>query len=126
MNYKVVLRTYNGHGGLVSMSVYGKAETTYLVGKWVTAPDWLADKGYHLLVFSSLYAAKLFASGWAGSDWVEIYECECEEEVVPIPPQMWISAISAGEFVPESITGSGWLEDTKMYKRIKLTKRIPY
>lgn len=47
--FKVVVRRQDGR--LTSVKVGGQAEVEYFAGKWVSAPGWLKDKGYHPTCF---------------------------------------------------------------------------
>lgn len=64
---------------------YGGARVQYRVGKWVKAPDWLAEKGYHLFVFDTLENATREASGHNPS-FVNIWECEIRGLFRTLPP----------------------------------------
>jgi hypothetical protein len=114
--YKVVGRLYTGD--LVSCTVYGAAEVCYKVGEFVQAPGWLAKHGYHLVVFDTFNNAKKFIGEW---DNLEIWEADAEERV-ELVPQMALNVISG--MIYGNTFLNIWPDGTRMYKRVKLLRRI--
>ena len=109
MTYKVL---NTGH----SVCAYGKAQVKYKRNEWAVAPDWLAQKGYHLTYFKSLARAKELALGDN-----EIWECEVEGEVSPLPQLSCLGDLAKGLLFPFSL---GWPDGTGMAEKIMITKRI--
>ena len=114
--YKVVVE--GNENMFVSSAVIGMAEVTYQLNQWASAPDWLAEKGYHLLVFHNPSHAAAFAS-----DGDTILVCTAENEVTPLPPMLLINLLGNG-IAQDTWPGMsrGWPVGTAMYKRIKPVK----
>ena len=72
----------------LSTSAIAEHATTivkYRPQMWSEAPDWLAEKGYHLLVFANLEAACACFPLGLSSRLLCVWEVECEEQVA-LPP----------------------------------------
>ena len=95
-----------------SMKATGKAEVKYRIGEFVEAPEWLAEQGYHLLVFDNIYDARNMLC--------DIFKAEAEEEM-PLPPRLFSNELENG--LIEACT-LPWPRGTKMYKRVKLLEQI--
>ena len=117
--YKAVLR--NRLSQLVSVSAYGKAEVEYHIDEWVSAPSWLARKGYYLLAFNAKAQAYRFCSTWADS--AEVYVAEAEGEILPLPIQLYPSTVASGSANKKYNWGE-WPTGTRMFERIKLLTRV--
>jgi len=115
MPYKVLV-DLGEQGGQSAIVMYA-ARVLYTKGEWVTAPEWLARKGYHLTFFEWLEDAEHFCS--CGSK--AIWQCEVED-ILDKLPQMCRFSVDDGKIEPQSIYR--WPRGTKMAKRIKLTRRI--
>lgn len=113
-----------------------KAEVTYIPGEWAEAPEWLSGQGYHLTVFPSMAALldymradnevtlqhKLYDE--------EVWECEAEEEMV-VPPILdifvvrgWYETVREGSSLLTYQDDTEWPTATKMFKRVKLTRKL--
>ena len=98
-----------------SAGAFGEAEVVYKIGEWTVAPQWLADKGYHLLVFDSLENAMAsFADN--------IFECEVEGRIIFLPERLNLLNLSHGD--TSRTTEDTWPKGTRMYKRVKILKRV--
>lgn len=119
MPYKVVIQ-YGGD--LLSYSVVGDLETKYKPNEWAKAHPKLAERGYHPVVFDALKHAIDFLKSPSMSPAVQIWACEIEEQITPLPPK----AESPYEIVRLGHThyNQPWPEGTVMAKRVKLTQRI--
>lgn len=130
MYYKVVREYWrNGEKMLISSMASGLAMTVYKPGEFVKAPEWLAKRGYHLLVFDDFDAALNFCGAHE-----DVWECQCKEEV-PLPPFCDIRFMRNGRlvkerpiFIPDEIARvkvlkNGWLAHSRMFKEVKLIKR---
>lgn len=101
---------------LTSSNAYGRANVHYKLDEFVRAPLWLAEMGYHLLVFDSLYDVARFTSQSDG-----VYRCLARGKV-ELPPIMALSLIAQGR--PGH--GSGfWPTGTEMYKEVMILGRVP-
>lgn len=98
----------------------GKARVYYKVGEWAEAPEWLQEKGYHLLVFETLEQARQFLP-FPQTIELEIWEAEAEDRYA-LPPMLNTSKLYDGEFLEARINWWPW--GTLMYKRIKLIRRV--
>lgn len=121
--YKVVTRK------LESISMMRHACVIYSTEKFVTAPEPLAKHGYHLLCFDTEQNARraVFQYCWRA----DIWEVEALEEV-PLPPSHMIRIdmfdILAGTIEPTlnlSANTSSWPQGTRMFKQVKLVRRLP-
>jgi len=115
--YKVISSV---DSSLHSAIVGGKALVTYKPGEFVTAPQHLAQQGYHLLVFADIHSAKDFTDLMSTGTHV-IWSCECEEEM-PLPPICSLFDIHRGRLQPLSV--GSWPAGTKMFKRVKLLEMV--
>ena len=80
--YRVFLRKWNDKT-LFSAVVESDAALEYPVGKWTSAPENLAKKGYHPTCFIHLGEAKDFLNNFFVRERFEIWECEVEDVFVP-------------------------------------------
>lgn len=110
--YKVLNRDRNGV--LSSAAVSGLADVHYGDWYWSTAPEHLAEMGYHLLVFSNFDDA----AGWAGSAFA-VYRAEAEEQIDPMPPSLDVGQVNRLKH-PYSHSHHDWPEGTMMFKRVRL------
>jgi hypothetical protein len=113
--YKVAYRDIEGN--IVSRIAELAAEVIYKVDKFVSAPEWLAEMGYHLLVFES----KKRAEKWHCSRFAEIWEAEAEDEV-PLPDKLHLGYLLT--YSKTEFSGADWPGGTRMYKRVKLLRRV--
>lgn len=115
MYYKVVLPD---RWGLRSSVVHGTATARYGVNTWATAPEWLAEKGYHLLVFDNYDSALDFAS-----EEEIIYTCEVEGVIEDLPPvcnPFILGDYSSDLTVLEKDEYNDWPKGTVMAKKVML------
>lgn len=98
----------------------GAAFVSYRGGNWISAPTWLASKGYHLLVFEKKTNALYWA---AGRD--SIWECEADGLFIPfeyLPPRLELENIRDGFLGARS--SIDWISWSCMVERLRLVKRI--
>lgn len=100
-----------------SWNTYGKYLLKYPPGVWVEAHPEAQELGYHILVFDTMWNAMEYYINRC-----EIWECEVEDEV-PLPPQLKPWSLRLHGFA-DAEPGEGWPDGTRMFKRIKLTRRI--
>ena len=102
--------------------------TSYALGMWSEAPEWMAKWGYHLLVFERFEDAR----HWVNlNDWV-ILECECEGEVDRLPVMLywhsshrWKERLERGDGLRDlEEVGRGWPQGTRMFKRVKPMREV--
>lgn len=113
--YKVIFRDLGGKP--ISIVAEGDAEVTYKVGEFVSAPEWLAVMGYHLIVFKT----KQHAEKWSLSRSNEIWQVEAEDEI-NLPPMLSVGMLGWNNMIQKS--DGDWPKGTRMYKRVKLLKRV--
>lgn len=111
--YKVVR---NFDGILLSHIASGQAEVIYRLNKWIKAPKWLRDKGYHLFVYKDLEKAIESLEGNS-----EIYECEVDELIEGLPQFLNLYILDLGEIKPINYS---FPEGTYMTKKIKLLRKV--
>ena len=122
--YKVVYRHRDAEAALSAMAdLHTMGITPYEKGVWAEAPEAFAELGYHLLVFDNRSAAWKFAMG-QGLLFREVWTCDVEEEV-ELPP-MYIKADDLINHEGETywMTGFGWPEHTRMFKRVRLGRQL--
>lgn len=102
--------------GLTSTNASGQAEVIYKPGEWTTAPEWLAEQGYHLLVFSNRVDAVNTFQYALDAGAFSLWEVEVEEEVTPLPPINLLSEIRAGAVhkIPVTHSDAVWPYGTRM------------
>lgn len=110
--YKVVHRYKTNI--LTSYAAEGQSEVKYEPGEFAKAPEWLAEKGYHLLVFDHLDAALDF------SPKAEVWRAEAEEEM-ELPKRLTFASLFGG-FI--KTYEDNWPKGTHMYKRVKLLEKV--
>jgi hypothetical protein len=114
--YKVVLDMGDD---LLSCWVDGKAQVEYKINKWVSAPNWLTDKGYHLCVFKSLKVAKIYLLVVIPR--CCIFECEVKGIKTKLPIMLGVDNLMNGEFYPIC---NKWPQGTVMAKQVKLIREV--
>lgn len=148
--YKIVGRWPDG--SLTSYTVRSSASVVYGEGEWTEAPNWLANLGYQLCVFDSMESVyRYMIPYWATrsdaesylEDFIaerrnevgakpELWECEVDGEAeVPAildfcEEDFWIEAAASAESLVKAFgdCGDEWPDGTKMFKRVKLVKRV--
>ena len=102
--------------------------TSYALETWSEAPGWMANRGYHLLVFDTLKDAKFWTNL---NDWV-ILECECEEEADRLPVMLywhsshrWKERLERGDGLRDlEDSGRRWPDGTRMFKRVRPLREV--
>jgi hypothetical protein len=116
--YKAVRHGRNGD--FVSAFVNGDAFVTYNINEFAEAPAWLQQKGFHLVVFDSLEAAR----AWKGK-LTPLFECEVEG-VVTLPDMR----ICSSDITPQGfdynlkVNSLPWPRGTVMARRVRLISSI--
>lgn len=129
--YKVVTHVFRGYPslrGLYSCIASDKACVKYEPGKWVEAPKWLQEAGFHLFVFDTIENALAFCPGvlftripTSAICRQELWECEAED-VFPAPERLAdIWSLDRGEI---ELTDYHPPIGSLMARRVKLTKQI--
>ena len=97
------------------------ARVKYQPNEWAQAPDWLSEKGYHLLAFKSLDMARKL-HGYMDINY-EIWEAVGESEILALPPVRDPIDLGHGSLWHRD-DAPLWPEGTCMFRRVKLVKRI--
>jgi hypothetical protein len=113
--YKVV--KLGPKGGLTSAIVDRKALVRYRKDRPNKAPKWLAEKGYHLIIFTNLRLAR---SWTLKNNRLQIWLSEVRDVFNP-KKLCNIFDLCIGKISEEMI---GWPKGTKMAKRVYLVRRI--
>jgi len=104
------------------------AGVEYVPGKYVSAPDWLAERGNHLTVLRTIDQALVFAKevGRHDRDW-EIWACECRAPV-KTPFYANLAGLTNGRFSRQSDvytdTSYGWPCGTAFFKKVRLLEIV--
>ena len=129
--YKVVQK-YDGFYG--SAFIGGQARVKYYINCWTSAPEYLAEKGFHLVVFST----KVVAIDWVRRKFnmqdYEVFKCEVLGKADFIPP------FFNGSYLPKDFLNNvdywrrykqfdkssniKWPTGSCFFKKIKLVKRV--
>jgi hypothetical protein len=122
--YKVVI--LDEKGDRFSAFAELQARVRYVVGEWAETVPWLAEKGYDLLVFNDVQAAKAYALTLTCVRIFpfEIWECEVEQvrDYAGLPEFLCVGALGTGEvYVDKNFR---WPLCTCMAKRVKLVKKL--
>jgi hypothetical protein len=117
-HYKVVSKI---SGSYYSALAKDKAKTHYQVGKWVKAPDWLAEKGRHLTVFKCKFSAIDFIDHNSEVRCPKIFRCLVKNSVRRIQNKCSLHNLSYGKIYP---IGDNWPQGTKFYKQVKLIEKV--
>ena len=107
--------------------------TTYKIGERVKAPDFLAEKGYHLLAFSNEQDAYHFVYRvWMSKG--RVFEAEGTDLVISIPlfldTSWWDNGWKKSNaddllwMIDEHTVSDGWPKGTLMFKEITLLKEL--
>ena len=107
--------------------------TTYKIGERVKAPDFLAEKGYHLLAFSNEQDAYHFLYRmWMSKG--KVFEAEGTDLIISIPLFLdtsrwdngWGKALEDDLLwmIDEHTVSDGWPKGTLMFKEITLLKEL--
>lgn len=118
--YKVL--NMNNRGEITSCVVSGKAERKYSEVLWTKGMDEI----HGLTAFADLETAIRWITTESyrhiSHDHEVIYEIETIDEI-PLPEFCSIGDLYAGRFVPNP--SSDWPEGTRMFKKVRLLKRVP-
>jgi len=118
--YKVVYKTFDNI--LVSAKAVGNLKTKYKIGEYVSAPEWAAKEGYHLLAFNDIENAKAFIN--CSGNKYKIYKADGLEQV-PLPSMCYIDTLlSCKIFDPIEHPLIMWPKGTVMFKKIKLLEEV--
>ena len=107
---------------LFSFAAGGKAAVNYGLDQVINAPNWLAEKGYHLCVYSDLFNVARLATGIMKKMSAQLWEVEAEEcESIPKPACLieldWGIIRSVG-------THRVWPIGTRMVKNLRLIRQV--
>lgn len=105
----------------VSNQASGKAIVTYKENKFVQAPEWLAEKGYHCCVFSSLKYALRFKRTNGGNVWAARAVGVRETDDHPRYP---VGSVSYDDMDCQEGYFGWWPPGTLFAKNVKLLARI--
>ena len=101
------------------------ATVHYLNGEYVTAPEYLADQGYHLTAFRTLKDAEEVAKYyfWNEVENAVIWEASGKGKIETLPLIGKRASVDyKGELVQPIEGRHDWPENTLMFKEIKLIK----
>ena len=115
MKYYKVVREEDGKR--YSLIVHGKACVEYVPGEWTKAPEWLARRGYHLLVFTDFDKARY----WCENETDEVWECEVKDVIEELPLMLDIKALACGRAFNSF---SCFPKETVMAREVKLVKLV--
>jgi len=118
--WKVVFRDPNifcRRSKYYSAVVSRKAQVRYYINRWIKAPDWLADQGYHIIVFNKKSDAKIFAESRYNFDSLEIFKCIVKNE---IKGKTYCSLLSLQNGTIRQDINSSWPQGTHIFEKIKL------
>lgn len=99
-----------------SWNTYGKYLLKYPPGVWVEAHPEAQANGYHILVFNTYHNARAYHTHRS-----EIWECDVTGEV-ELPPHL--NPVSFRKHGFKAGPGDGWPHGTRMFKRIRLIRRV--
>ncbi len=101
-----------------------KAAVKYKVGEWTEAPQWLAEAGYHLLIFNNLKNAKKFLREFMFTTpcYPHIWRCEVKGRFLVLPFQLSGDSLEH-EFI-ELLWGSKFPKGSVMVKKVKLIELV--
>lgn len=115
IGYKV---TWEHSGiGIVSNQTSGLALVEYKKDKFVQAPRWLAEKGYHCCVFLSLDDALTFCNQQGGIVWAARLHGVCNPN-----PMLRVRSLSKGRLDP--FHHVSWPKGTYFARDVKLLARV--
>jgi hypothetical protein len=118
MNKKIYYKITNYELG--SWITENKAYVQYKVWEFVTAPDWLASQGYHLLVFDNIKDAKHNFCHLNDILW----KCEVKDIQEGLPACHYVHEINNGFLSKSNTKTIMWPAGTIMVKAVKLIKEI--
>ena len=124
--YKVVRRRFGISSGLYSVIMFNHACVKYEPNKWVEAPEWLQERGYHLTAFEDLKVAEKWTNEILRLNadlplFLEIWEAEADGVVEDLPPKCNEFAVDYEKLLPRL---GVWPEGTVMCRRLKLVKKV--
>jgi len=120
---KIVRRLNNK---LYSWSAMGRSIVEYKIDEWVTAPEWLRDIGYHLLVFQK--TSPSIARDWIHSvnSFIELWECDVKNKK-PLAPILISYFLDRGEIKQvNEYCNIEYPLNTEMYEYVTLIKKIEW
>lgn len=106
---------------LKSYQALGHAEVTYSTEEYVSAPQWLGEKGYDLLIFDTLKNLNNF---WVTTpSFNQVWEVSCRGNVrEPDRVRLNIAPLALDKRFVEAIFG--WPAGSLMAEEVKLLRRI--
>ncbi len=107
---------------LCSSWVTGEAQVTYVKGKWMKAPEWLAGLGYHLLVYKTLEEAVEDCLMLNFMCSCEIWKCRVKGIIKNMPPAGSTDKLAHGHLYAANFYR--WPVGTVMVQSLKLTKKV--
>ncbi len=110
-------------------SIVSKDDATvhYLIGENVTAPEYLAEQGYHLTAFRTRKDAKEASKFhfWGEDKNVRIWEASGTAEIKELPLIATRNSVDNKKlFIRVVESKSHWPENTLMFKELKLLKTV--
>lgn len=106
-------------GGEKSPMAEGQAAVQYTTNGFVSAPEWLAKKGYHLLVYDNLEEARK----WRRDSYTSIWEVEVKNVIENPVPRASLLQLKLGVIVPHR-PAVAWPQGTIMVEEVKLIRQI--
>ena len=108
----------DAEGRKVSCSADGKAQVVYKFNKWVTAPNWLAKKGYYIIVFNCRDEARWFRHIYFQKNirHYSICKCKCQNQK-PLQQKQNLHHLSKGIF---STIYDFWPTGSKSFEKVML------
>jgi len=107
-------------------SIKDTASITYVVDKWIEAPQWLRDNGYHITAFDSLPSAEKFITSLYSvvPSQYKIYECYALGYIgkESLPKYCYPYSVMQGKLKVSPAVH--WPQGTVMVKKIKLVKEV--
>ena len=101
----------------------GESRVTYELKKWVQAPEWLRNKGYHLFAFSNYEKAEEFVLEAYDNMGGIIYKARAKEVTKILPVKCYREDLANGNLNPKR-WDTTWPRDTIMCKKIQILKIV--
>lgn len=102
------------------VSVEGGDGVTYIPHKWVSARRHMQEQGLHLLVFTSLSAARKWVNQYPTLG-LCIWKCHIRGRIKSLP---WRREVRHGFVLTSEHSHLPWLDGTAMVKRVKLIEEV--
>jgi len=127
--YLKILVTY--YKGLCSLTAWGKADVSYSIGEWSSAPGWLLKRGYGLMVFQDIacvheFLRHEFLRYEPPLSPPPLYRVAIEGLLPPpLPPRQLLYALSCGQF-QDDLKDTTFPKGTLMCRRVKLLREVDW